>query len=367
MSIASPQRGLNAQPAGSFARSSGSPGMPVSISTVVSTRGTEASRPRVYGWLGAAKHALIGARSTMRPPYMTCTRSQNSATTPRSWVIMRIETPSSSDSSLSNFRIWSWMVTSSPVVGSSAISSAGSPASAVAIITRWRMPPDSSYGYCFNRSFIWEIPTSSSSSEARTLARSRLTPARLTSTSRSWAPTVFNGFRETIGSWKIMAISRPLTRDCTAGSNMFSPFQRISPLVMRPGGRTRPSMARPMTLLPDPDSPTMPTRSCEPTARVMSSTPLIVPSRVGNEMVRLLTRSSRSLRSCTFPELDPRVIVATRPTVCSCTVCSCMVMLPLPGSRGGSARGRSRRRTTAATARSGSYRARRGRWHSRRR
>ena len=173
MSIASPQRGLNAQPAGSFARSSGSPGMPISISTVVSTRGTEASRPRVYGWLGAAKHASIGARSTMRPPYMTCTRSQNSATTPRSWVIMRIETPSSSDSSLSSFRIWSWMVTSSPVVGSSAISSAGSPASAVAIITRWRMPPDSSYGYCFNRSFVWEMPTSSSSSAAAHLALAR--------------------------------------------------------------------------------------------------------------------------------------------------------------------------------------------------
>ena len=40
-------------------------------------------------------------------------------------------------------RIWAWMVTSSAVVGSSAMSSSGFVDSAIAIITRWRMPPDS--------------------------------------------------------------------------------------------------------------------------------------------------------------------------------------------------------------------------------
>jgi hypothetical protein len=40
-------------------------------------------------------------------------------------------------------RICAWMVTSSAVVGSSAISSLGLQASAMAIITRWRMPPES--------------------------------------------------------------------------------------------------------------------------------------------------------------------------------------------------------------------------------
>ena len=39
-----------------------------------------------------------------------------------------------------------WVVTSSPVVGSSAISRAGRVATAMAIITRWHMPPDSSNG-----------------------------------------------------------------------------------------------------------------------------------------------------------------------------------------------------------------------------
>ena len=42
--------------------------------------------------------------------------------------------------------ITAWVVTSRPVVGSSAISSDGLAASAIAIITRWHMPPDISNG-----------------------------------------------------------------------------------------------------------------------------------------------------------------------------------------------------------------------------
>ena len=38
-------------------------------------------------------------------------------------------------------RIWAWIVTSSAVVGSSAISSCGSQARAIAIITLCRIPP----------------------------------------------------------------------------------------------------------------------------------------------------------------------------------------------------------------------------------
>ena len=39
-------------------------------------------------------------------------------------------------------RICAWTVTSSAVVGSSAMSSFGSHTSAIAIIARWRMPPE---------------------------------------------------------------------------------------------------------------------------------------------------------------------------------------------------------------------------------
>jgi len=42
-----------------------------------------------------------------------------------------------------NCRICAWIVTSSAVVGSSAIRSFGLQASEIAIITRWRMPPES--------------------------------------------------------------------------------------------------------------------------------------------------------------------------------------------------------------------------------
>ena len=55
--------------------------------------------------------------------------------------------PSRSRRSSISSRICFWIVTSSAVVGSSAISSFGSQASAIAIITRWRMPPENWCGY----------------------------------------------------------------------------------------------------------------------------------------------------------------------------------------------------------------------------
>ena len=51
--------------------------------------------------------------------------------------------PSSSTSESSSSRISAWIVTSSAVVGSSAISSRGRQASAIAIATRCRWPPES--------------------------------------------------------------------------------------------------------------------------------------------------------------------------------------------------------------------------------
>ena len=82
----------------------------------------------------------------MRPAYMTAISSAISATTPRSWVMMTTPMPSSPCSSAMSSRICACTVTSSAVVGSSAISSLGSLASAMAIIARWRMPPENSCG-----------------------------------------------------------------------------------------------------------------------------------------------------------------------------------------------------------------------------
>ncbi len=54
--------------------------------------------------------------------------------------------PDSVVSRRSSSRTWAWIVTSSAVVGSSAIISFGSRASAIAIITRWRIPPENWWG-----------------------------------------------------------------------------------------------------------------------------------------------------------------------------------------------------------------------------
>ena len=77
---------------------------------------------------------------------MTSVRSQVSAITDRSWVIRISDSPSSRRSRSSSSRICAWTMTSSAVVGSSPMTIAGSQASAIAIIARWRIPPDSSCG-----------------------------------------------------------------------------------------------------------------------------------------------------------------------------------------------------------------------------
>ena len=100
---------------------------------------------------GAAKICPTGPVSTCRPPCMTTTRSAISATTPMSWVIRMSAVPNSRCSVRISSRIWACTVTSSAVVGSSAISTFGLQASAMAIITRWRMPPESSCGYWRSR------------------------------------------------------------------------------------------------------------------------------------------------------------------------------------------------------------------------
>ena len=77
----------------------------------------------------------------MRPAYITATRWQIDAATPRSWVIRMMPTPVSRCSSRNSSIICTWMVTSRLLVGSSAISTFGVQAIAIAATTRWRMPP----------------------------------------------------------------------------------------------------------------------------------------------------------------------------------------------------------------------------------
>ena len=64
----------------------------------------------------------------------------------------RMAVPWSSRISRSSFSTWAWTVTSSAVVGSSAISSSGSSARPIAIIARCCMPPENWCGYSRARS-----------------------------------------------------------------------------------------------------------------------------------------------------------------------------------------------------------------------
>ena len=82
----------------------------------------------------------------MMPEYMTAISWAMLATTPRSWVIMMTEVLFFFMRRLMMSRICPWMVTSSAVVGSSQMRIFGSQAKAMAIITRWRIPPESSWG-----------------------------------------------------------------------------------------------------------------------------------------------------------------------------------------------------------------------------
>jgi hypothetical protein len=90
--------------------------------------------------------SCTGPISAMRPAYITATRSQVSAMTPMSWVISMTAAPCWAQTFFSKLMICACTDTSSAVVGSSATISLGSAASARAITTRWRMPPENWWG-----------------------------------------------------------------------------------------------------------------------------------------------------------------------------------------------------------------------------
>ena len=90
------------------------------------------------------------------------------------------------------------------------------------------------------------------------------------------------GFNEVIGSWKIIAISLPRisrSRRVPAVSR-FSPLNSASPLVIVFFAALRPMIVRHVTLLPEPDSPTIPSVFPFSTLKLTPSTALTMPSSV---------------------------------------------------------------------------------------
>ena len=87
-----------------------------------------------------------GPSATRRPRAITPTRSHIASTSARRWLEMKIVVPPSASRRRSS-RISRIPDGSSPFVGSSSVSSSGSPTKASAIPSRWRIP----WLYCFTR------------------------------------------------------------------------------------------------------------------------------------------------------------------------------------------------------------------------
>src|SRR5580692_12787019 len=228
-----------------------------------------------------------------RPAYMTMIRSAISARTPRSWLITISAAPVCSLIARSVSRISAWTVTSRAVVGSSAMISCGEFAIAIAITTRWRMPPDSSCGYRCASCAGCGRPTSPSRSAARRQAADLLTRSCRWMHSATCQPTVYIGFSAVIGSWKTMLTRAPRIDRHWAGVQLRSsrPSSLIDPLTFADSG-TRPIAARASMVLPDPDSPTTPRVSPAAMEKLTPRTASIWPASVGMLIRRSVTSSS---------------------------------------------------------------------------
>src|ERR1041385_6250942 len=146
--------------------------------------------------------------------------------------------------------------------------------------------------------------TAFSISRARAFACAFVTSACSWTASRSWRPMVCTGFSEVIGSWKIIEIRLPRYRRSSSFGieSRSSPSNTASPLmsILRP--EFRPMIVRQVTLLPEPDSPTIASVLPFSTENDTPSTARTMPSSVWKCVRRSLT--SRSANSA---QPDPRV------------------------------------------------------------
>ena len=200
--------------------------------------GTPAGRGCTGGSGGGTRRRRRRARRSDRRT-SRCTRSASPATTPRSWVTSTTARWRSRWTSASTSRIWAWIVTSRAVVGSSAISRSGSLASAIAIITRCRMPAGQ-----LVRVRLAAAGRRRGSTPARAARRPASRPA-------SRGPRVVGehglgelvadgvtGFSDVSGSWKIMPMRLPADRGAArrrARRAAPSPSKRTDPVAVALG------------------------------------------------------------------------------------------------------------------------------------
>ena len=211
--------------------------------------------------------------------------------------MITIAMPSSRCRRSSRARICACTVTSSAVVGSSAISSLGSLASAMAIIARWRMPPENSCGYSSTRRLGSGMPTSPSSSIARSRAAALddilVRAHRLDQLGADLVEGMQRGQRVLEDHRDVVAAD--------PAQIAFAERNEVSALEQDPSRRScalvprvSPSVVSEETDLPEPDSPTMP--SVRPACDLVGDAVDRVHDAVfGGELdVQVLTRSSGS-------------------------------------------------------------------------
>ena len=135
------------------------------------------------------------------------------------------------------------------------------------------------------------MPTRPSRSTARLLASALETSSWAWIISTICQPTLYCGCRLDSGSWKIMPISAPRTRRRSFSLivSRSRPSNSAVPVISAP--RVRPMIVWVLTLLPEPDSPTMPSVWPGSMEKEMPWTARTRPSSVGKETRRSVTSS----------------------------------------------------------------------------
>src|SRR5918999_4906818 len=135
------------------------------------------------------------------------------------------------------------------------------------------------------------MPTRASAARAWSRASAALTSWCARTASTICVSMRSTGFSVIIGSWNTMAMRAPRTlRSSSSASPTRSvPSKRIRPPTMRPGGSTSPRIENPVTVFPQPDSPTRPSTSPARTSKLTPSTARTTPARVKKWVRRFCT------------------------------------------------------------------------------
>src|SRR5215470_3849419 len=145
------------------------------------------------------------------------------------------------------------------------------------------------------------MPTARKAAADRARAADHDTFAWAVIASIIWVSMRRTGLSVIIGSWKIIASLRPRQlRSVSSGApTSSSPSSRIDPSTMWPGGSTKPMIDQPVTVLPEPDSPTRPSTSPASRPKLTPSTALATPLRV-KKCVRRFSTARTAMASLPF-------------------------------------------------------------------